>query len=49
MEEISGVAFIFNQKFFLELKEETGEFGENEEERKNLTFYHFRCPCGTLC
>lgn len=28
MEEISGVAFIFNQKFFLELKEETGEFGK---------------------
>lgn len=27
VEEISGVAFIFNQKFFLELKEETGEFG----------------------
>ena len=26
VEEISGVAFIFNQKFFLELKEETGEF-----------------------
>lgn len=25
VEEISGVAFIFNQKFFLELKEETGE------------------------
>lgn len=24
VEEISGVAFIFNQKFFLELKEETG-------------------------
>lgn len=24
MEEISGVAFIFNQKFFLNLKEETG-------------------------
>ena len=28
VEEISGVAFIFNQKFFLELKEETGEFKE---------------------
>lgn len=28
VEEISGVAFIFNQKFFLELKEETGEFGK---------------------
>lgn len=26
VEEISGVAFIFNQKFFLELKEETGMF-----------------------
>lgn len=26
VEEISGVAFIFNQKFFLELKEETGIF-----------------------
>lgn len=25
VEEISGVAFIFNQKFFLELKEEAGE------------------------
>uniref|UniRef100_A0A8C7WN92 [F-actin]-monooxygenase MICAL1-3-like Rossman domain-containing protein n=1 Tax=Oryzias sinensis TaxID=183150 RepID=A0A8C7WN92_9TELE len=25
VEEISGVAFIFNQKFFLDLKEETGE------------------------
>lgn len=25
VEEISGVAFIFNQKFFLELKGETGE------------------------
>lgn len=24
VEEISGVAFIFNQKFFLDLKEETG-------------------------
>lgn len=29
VEEISGVAFIFNQKFFLELKEETGESGKN--------------------
>lgn len=28
VEEISGVAFIFNQKFFLELKEETGEVGK---------------------
>lgn len=26
VEEISGVAFIFNQKFFLELREETGMF-----------------------
>jgi len=26
VEEISGVAFIFNQKFFLELKAETGQF-----------------------
>lgn len=26
VEEISGVAFIFNQKFFLDLKEETGGF-----------------------
>jgi hypothetical protein len=26
VEEISGVAFIFNQKFFLDLKEETGQF-----------------------
>ena len=25
VEEISGVAFIFNQKFFLDLKEETGQ------------------------
>lgn len=24
VEEISGVAFIFNQKFFLDLREETG-------------------------
>lgn len=29
MEEISGVAFIFNQKFFLELREETGELEKN--------------------
>lgn len=29
VEEISGVAFIFNQKFFLELKEETGEPGKD--------------------
>lgn len=29
VEEISGVAFIFNQKFFLELKEDTGESGKN--------------------
>jgi len=28
VEEISGVAFIFNQKFFLELKEETGELDQ---------------------
>lgn len=27
VEEISGVAFIFNQKFFLDLKEETGGRG----------------------
>lgn len=26
MEEISGVAFIFNQKFFQDLKEETGGY-----------------------
>ena len=26
VEEISGVAFIFNQKFFLDLKEETGRW-----------------------
>ena len=26
VEEISGVAFIFNQKFFLDLKEETGKW-----------------------
>lgn len=31
VEEISGVAFIFNQKFFLELKEETGEFGKKKK------------------
>lgn len=34
VEEISGVAFIFNQKFFLELKEETGEFGPNAEAKR---------------
>ena len=37
VEEISGVAFIFNQKFFQDLKEETGG---------TLTFLQTRpCPC----
>lgn len=36
VEEISGVAFIFNQKFFLELKEETGEFGKECLKKKNI-------------
>lgn len=34
VEEISGVAFIFNQKFFLELKEETGE----KKQKTNIVY-----------
>ncbi|KAJ8344288.1 hypothetical protein SKAU_G00316170 [Synaphobranchus kaupii] len=37
--EISGVAFIFNQKFFLELKEETGVDLENIVYYKDNTHY----------
>lgn len=40
VEEISGVAFIFNQKFFLELKEETGEFGTNAEAKESHSMPH---------
>ncbi|XP_043979606.1 protein-methionine sulfoxide oxidase mical2b isoform X2 [Gambusia affinis] len=39
VEEISGVAFIFNQKFFLELKEETGIDLENIVYYKDKTHY----------
>uniref|UniRef100_A0A8C5ELK9 F-actin monooxygenase n=1 Tax=Gouania willdenowi TaxID=441366 RepID=A0A8C5ELK9_GOUWI len=39
VEEISGVAFIFNQKFFLELKEETGIDLENIVYYKDHTHY----------
>ncbi|KAM9854392.1 F-actin-monooxygenase mical2b [Aulostomus maculatus] len=39
VEEISGVAFIFNQKFFLELKEETGIDLENIVYYKDNTHY----------
>lgn len=39
VEEISGVAFIFNQKFFLELKEETGVDLENIVYYKDDTHY----------
>uniref|UniRef100_A0A8C9RYV3 F-actin monooxygenase n=1 Tax=Scleropages formosus TaxID=113540 RepID=A0A8C9RYV3_SCLFO len=39
VEEISGVAFIFNQKFFLELKEETGVDLENIVYYKDNTHY----------
>uniref|UniRef100_A0AAV2KYM6 F-actin monooxygenase n=1 Tax=Knipowitschia caucasica TaxID=637954 RepID=A0AAV2KYM6_KNICA len=39
VEEISGVAFIFNQKFFLELKEETGINLENIVYYKDNTHY----------
>lgn len=37
MEEISGVAFIFNQKFFLDLKEETGKREAQTNEKMNYT------------
>lgn len=47
MEEISGVAFIFNQKFFLELKEETGEFGKLKKKKKAYTMHHYpSCSLG---
>lgn len=39
VEEISGVAFIFNQKFFLELKEETGtseNFNKQDAQQQRL-------------
>ncbi|XP_029909568.1 F-actin-monooxygenase mical2b isoform X2 [Myripristis murdjan] len=39
VEEISGVAFIFNQKFFLELREETGIDLENIVYYKDHTHY----------
>ncbi|XP_072242708.1 F-actin-monooxygenase mical2b isoform X2 [Leuresthes tenuis] len=39
VEEISGVAFIFNQKFFLELKEDTGIDLENIVYYKDNTHY----------
>ncbi|KAJ3593025.1 hypothetical protein NHX12_005363 [Muraenolepis orangiensis] len=39
VEEISGVAFIFNQKFFLDLKEETGIDLENIVYYKDKTHY----------
>lgn len=39
MEEISGVAFIFNQKFFQDLKEETGIDLENIVYYKDCTHY----------
>ncbi|KAI4894799.1 hypothetical protein NFI96_017095 [Prochilodus magdalenae] len=39
VEEISGVAFIFNQKFFLELKEETGIDLENIVYYRDDTHY----------
>ncbi|XP_017330272.2 F-actin-monooxygenase mical2b isoform X3 [Ictalurus punctatus] len=39
VEEISGVAFIFNQKFFLELKDETGIDLENIVYYKDNTHY----------
>ncbi|KAM9570734.1 F-actin-monooxygenase mical2b isoform 2-T3 [Salvelinus alpinus] len=39
VEEISGVAFIFNQKFFLELKEETGIDLENIVYYRDHTHY----------
>ncbi|XP_040053372.2 F-actin-monooxygenase MICAL2 isoform X6 [Gasterosteus aculeatus] len=39
VEEISGVAFIFNQKFFLDLKEETGVDLENIVYYRDNTHY----------
>ncbi|KAM9409364.1 F-actin-monooxygenase MICAL2 isoform 2-T4 [Pholidichthys leucotaenia] len=39
VEEISGVAFIFNQKFFLELREETGVDLENIVYYRDNTHY----------
>lgn len=39
VEEISGVAFIFNQKFFMDLKEETGIDLENIVYYKDNTHY----------
>ncbi|CAL8403656.1 unnamed protein product [Boreogadus saida] len=39
VEEISGLAFIFNQKFFLDLKEETGIDLENIVYYKDKTHY----------
>ena len=39
VEEISGVAFIFNQKFFQDLKEETGIDLENIVYYKDSTHY----------
>lgn len=39
VEEISGVAFIFNQKFFMDLKEETGVDLENIVYYKDNTHY----------
>lgn len=39
MEEISGVAFIFNQKFFLDLKEKTRIDLENIVYYKDDTHY----------
>ncbi|XP_056134215.1 F-actin-monooxygenase MICAL2 isoform X2 [Lampris incognitus] len=39
VEEISGVAFIFNQKFFLDMKEETGVDLENIVYYKDNTHY----------
>ncbi|KAM6980394.1 F-actin-monooxygenase mical2b [Aplochiton taeniatus] len=39
VEEISGVAFIFNQKFFLDLREETGVDLENIVYYKDNTHY----------
>lgn len=39
VEEISGVAFIFNQKFFLDLKERTGIDLENIVYYKDDTHY----------
>uniref|UniRef100_A0A3B3ZT06 F-actin monooxygenase n=1 Tax=Periophthalmus magnuspinnatus TaxID=409849 RepID=A0A3B3ZT06_9GOBI len=39
VEEISGVAFIFNQKFFMDLKEETGVDLENIVYYKDDTHY----------